>query len=101
MEVYSDTVYGLGPDVSDAESVLEVSCFEHVEAEPQMLNRLIPIVAVGNGDHFCLDVSKVTDGDCIVVLWEHDDPRGIMQRPKKQSNTLIQWLEKLYNRDIY
>ena len=101
MQVYSDVVYGLGPDVSDAESVLEVSVFEGVHAEPPMLNRLIPIVAVGNGDHFCLDCSKVTDGDCPVVLWEHDHPKGILQRPTRQSGTLLAWLEKLYSRDIY
>jgi hypothetical protein len=101
MQVYSDIVYGLGPDVSDAESVLEVSVFEGVHADPPMLNRLIPIVAVGNGDHFCLDTAKITDGDCCVVVWEHDHPKGIMQRPKKQSGSLIEWLQKLYDRDVH
>ena len=100
MQVHGDVVYGLGPDVSDAESVLEVAVFESVCAEPQMLNHLIPIVAVGNGDHYCLDASKVSGGDAPVVLWRHDHPRGILQRPIKQSASLLTWLEKLQRREI-
>jgi len=59
-----------------------------------MPHRLIPLMNDGSGNHECLDTSKIKDGDCPVVFWDHEHPRGILQSPKRISVSFTAWLKR-------
>jgi hypothetical protein len=88
-------IYGLGPDVSESESVDRNVVFEHVRADPPMASNLIPIMNDGAGNHFCLDTKQMKGGTCPVVFWDHEHPKGEMQRPRKIAGSFAQWILSL------
>lgn len=90
-----DVVFGLGPQATKAVSMREVSKVERVLADPPMRSTLVPLMNDGAGNHFCLDTAKFDKGRCSVVFWEHDHPRGTMQRTKKVASTFEQWILEL------
>lgn len=91
-ELAGDVIFGLGPDVDKNTSVFEVSLRESLDANPQLRGSLTPLWNDGTGSHECLDTETVKDGDCRVVLWDHEHPKGFMQRPKKICDTFTEWL---------
>ncbi|MBX3110313.1 MAG: SMI1/KNR4 family protein [Fimbriimonadaceae bacterium] len=93
-DINGDIVYGLGPDVTDRESVLEQSVNEATRARPPMAYYLVPLMPDGAGNHDCLDTRKVKDGDCPVVLWDHEHSRGEIQSPKLVSRSFTAWLAR-------
>jgi hypothetical protein len=93
-DINGDVLYGLGPDAKKAQSVLENAIGEHVDASPPMLHELIPLMGYGDGNHACLDTTGIRDGDCPVVFWQHDHPRGQLQRPKLLSRKFVLWLAR-------
>jgi hypothetical protein len=42
--------------------------------EPALPRHLIPIMNDGRGNHYCLDTSGTTNGECAVVFWDHEKP---------------------------
>jgi uncharacterized protein (DUF433 family) len=92
--INGDVLLGLGPDVTDAESMYESAMFESVRATPPMDSELIPLMADGAGNHECLDTGRISGGDAPVVLWQHDHPKGELQKPKLVAKTFTAWLAK-------
>jgi len=64
-------IYGID-DKLGGSSLNQVYQFEHFGAGNPMPAHLLPFSADGQGNHYCLDLSKVTDGRCPVVFWQHD-----------------------------
>lgn len=91
----SDEVYGLGPDAEKATDVYENAATEHVMAEPQMRAELVPLMNDGMGNHYCLDTDQTKDGVCPVVFWQHDHPKGEMQKARRVAASFTAWLDKL------
>lgn len=98
MHVGADTVYGLGPDCTKATNVVDISTFERVDAYPPMYSRFVPLMADGFGNHDCLNTELAKDGDAPVVFWQHDDPKGELQKPKTVAKTFTKWLQSLTER---
>lgn len=94
----ADTIYGLGPDCTEATNVVDRATFESVEADPPMFSRLVPLMPDGFGNHDCLNTELAKDGDAPVVLWQHDDPKGELQKPKVVAKTFTKWLQSLAER---
>lgn len=91
-QIGPNTIYGLGPDVSNAESVHENSVTEGVFASPPMPSRLVPLMNDGSGNHYCLDTERIKGDHCPIVFWDHEDPMGELQKPKKVSNSFEEWI---------
>jgi len=85
----------MGPDVTDAVSMPEQANTEQVASMPQMPHYLIPIMADGGGNFYCLHTRKMKGGECPVVFWEHDHPRGEMQATTRVSTSFPAWLARL------
>jgi hypothetical protein len=94
IDMNGQILYGLGPDAKDRHSVLVNSDIESVRADPPMLHRLIPLMNDGFGNHYCLDTKYIVDGECPIVFWDHEHPRGELQVPKKVSVNLAAWLSR-------
>ncbi len=92
VQVGPNTILGLGPDAFKEANVSEVAHWEHVRAFPPMPHALIPVMNDGSGNHFCLDTSKMKEGRCPIVFWEHDHEDGELQKPKRIKASFEQWL---------
>lgn len=53
-------------------SLDEIYEFEHSEVENTMPNFFIPFSPDGQGNHYCLDLSKLIEGICPIVFWQWD-----------------------------
>lgn len=66
-------LYGLGADVPDYLNVVKVTLSERNEMEPALQKDLIPLLNDGFGNHYCLDTGRMTDLECPVVFWNHEE----------------------------
>lgn len=93
VEINGRVLYGVSPRRKKLSIELAVAT-EQVCKRPFMWNYLIPLMNDGAGNHDCLDTRKIKDGDCPVVLWEHDHPKGEMQRTTRVAPTFTAWLAR-------
>ena len=47
----------------------------------------------GFGNHYCLDVSRMENGVCPVVFWDHEEPDD--QETEEVTPDFVAWLESL------
>ncbi len=93
-ELNGMTIFGYGPDVRDRESVVAISDYEANYADPSIRHYHIPLMNDGAGNYDCLDTRKIKDGDCPVVFWDHEHPRGELQAAKQVSVSFTAWLKR-------
>ena len=90
--VYCDPVFGLGPSVPPEYDLVETARCERYEAHPHIPDHLVPIMNDGAGNHYCLDTSRLHDGECPVVFWDHEHQDGPDQSPDQVSPSFDRWL---------
>ena len=91
-EIYNDTLYGLGPDVPQEYALARNAFSERYEAQPFIPQHLVPIMNDGAGNNFCLDTSRLDNGECPVVFWDHEHEDGADQLPNQISPSFDQWI---------
>jgi len=64
-------IYGLDKQLRGS-SIDKVYEFEHHEANYRMPLEFLPFSPDGRGNHYCLNLSKLTDEQCPVVFWQWD-----------------------------
>ena len=65
-------IYGLDKELRGT-SLDEVYQYEHnKEVYNAMPNEFLPFSPDGRGNHYCLNLSKLVNGVCPVVFWQHD-----------------------------
>jgi cell wall assembly regulator SMI1 len=63
----------LGLDKSfQGSSLDQIYKFEHFEVPNPMPSEFFPFSPDGFGNHYCLDLSKMSNNLCPVVFWQHD-----------------------------
>lgn len=95
LDIAGSVVLGIGKSVPKIDSALNVTKAERTSGFFPLPAHLLAIYKVGNGDLECLDCSRIADGDCPVVLWEHDHPDAEHQRPSLVKRTFTNWLAAL------
>jgi hypothetical protein len=65
---------------------------EQHECEPPLPHHLVPFSPDGWGNHYCLDTSRLSEGECPVVFWNHEKGEG--QQPERTHPTFLDWLEE-------
>jgi len=87
-------LYGVGDGVPAPWELVSSTIRERQLAEPAIPNILIPVMNDGAGNHYCLDMSRFSGGQCPVVFWDHEDRRGTQQVPETVANSFVEWLWK-------
>lgn len=85
--------YGLGSDLPkdlNHLDLVKVTLSERLEFEPHMPPHLIPVMADGAGNHFCLDTSNLLGNESPIVFWDHDE--GENQDPEVVASSFDRWL---------
>jgi cell wall assembly regulator SMI1 len=94
LEFRSAEFYGLGAGVPHHLHLVRNAIAERTEFHPHVPSHLIPFMANGCGDHYCIDLSVPAD-DPPVVFWDHD--LDTAQQPQRLADTFSSWL--LYHTD--
>lgn len=84
--------YGLGDSVPEHLNLVKNTIHERTRFHPHLPKYLVPVLADGAGNHYCLDLSQATSVKCPVVFWDHDqDDR---QAPELVGNSFSEWVVK-------
>jgi hypothetical protein len=89
---FPDYIYGIHHGSLPGLKVEHHTQAERHQCEPPIPQHLIPFSPDGWGNHYCLDTSRLSEGECPVVFWNHagaDD-----QQPEQTHSTFLDWLEE-------
>ena len=77
-------------------SLDEVYEFEHNdEIFNKMPNEFLPFSPDGRGNHYCLNLSKLKNGICPVVFWQHDFIYENLLHVEECNNDFIGWIKEV------
>jgi len=88
------TVYGLGDDMRGNWDLPEMTRMERDVSPLKLPPHLLSVVPDGAGNHYCLDTSRLKDGECPVVFWDHENEDGPDQVPEEYGENFRSWLIK-------
>lgn len=91
----ANEIFGYGKGIPKHLDTSRITLSEQTDMEPQMPLKTVAIMADGAGNHYCLNTKAMKDGECPVIFWDHEHPRGVSQTPKKVARDFAVWLEKL------
>jgi hypothetical protein len=66
---------------------------ERHEVEPELPAHLVAFCPDGWGNNYCLDTSRLVEGECPVVFWNHE--RGQDQLPDLTHAMFVDWRENM------
>ncbi len=89
-------LYGLGVDVPASLHLPSVTLDERRRFLPLTPPHLIPILNNGAGDLYCLDTSRLMEGECPVVCWCHELEED--QIPYVEAPGFLPWLSEELDR---
>lgn len=87
-------VYGLD-DSFRGSSLNNVYHDEHYEADIPMPAHFVPFSPDGAGNHYCLDVARLTDGLCPVVFWQHDAEYLSLKDVEVCNSSFTDWVQEV------
>ncbi|MFY1048499.1 SMI1/KNR4 family protein [Chryseobacterium sp. GP-SGM7] len=96
-------VYGLSQELKGS-SLDMIYKFEHFEAENPMPKFFFPFSPDGQGNHYCLDLSKITDEICHVVFWQWDIEYEDIEDVEVCNDSFIDWIDEVmidWNLEVY
>jgi cell wall assembly regulator SMI1 len=85
-----DELYGVGDSVPEHLNLITNTVRERTDFRPYLPKYLVPVLADGAGNHYCLDLSKADSGTCPVIFWDHDE--GETQTPKVVGPSFSDWI---------
>lgn len=86
----------LGIDRQSGDSSLdEVNKFEHYEAGNPMPAEFLPFSPDGYGNHYCFNLSKLKDGICPVVFWQHDANYDDINNVEECNSSFLGWIQEV------
>lgn len=58
---------------------------------------LLPITPNGRGDHYCLDLSSLSNSreSCNIVFWQHDYEYDDLHKPDIEAKSFYEYLQKM------
>lgn len=65
-------ILGVGDGVKPHRAVAVVTRWEREDAEPPLPTRLLPVMADGAGNHYCLDLGCEPESEAHIVFWDHE-----------------------------
>lgn len=88
-------IYGLDKKLRGT-SLDEVYQYEHKEeVYNAMPNEFLPFSPDGRGNHYCLNLSKLINGICPVVFWQHDFIYKNIEEVEECNDTFVSWIKEV------
>lgn len=87
-------IYGLDRELRGS-SLDEVYQYEHKkEVYNAMPKEFLPFSPDGRGNHYCLNLSKLINGVCPIVFWQHDFIYRGLEEVEQCNDDLIAWIKE-------
>jgi hypothetical protein len=83
-------IYSVKTPQEGMTNIIGITQSERTECFPNMPNYLVPFSDNGGGDSYCFDTSKITDGECPVVFWDHTSTPK--QEPEVVAVDFLEWI---------
>ena len=87
-------VYGIDAELQGC-SLDALYEFEHDLADNPMPPMFLPFSPDGFGNHYCLDLSKLSDGLCPVVFWQHDYSYDSVDEAEICNYSFFEWIKEV------
>ncbi len=88
-------IYGLEKELRGS-SLDELYRYEHQEEiYNAMPNEFLPFSPDGRGNHYCLNLSKLINGICPVVFWQHDFIYKNIEEVEECNDNFISWIKEV------
>jgi hypothetical protein len=95
---WPDYIHGLAPGLGPGDHLVRIVQDERREGQPRLPHHLIPFSGDGWGNLYCLNTAELTNGECPVVLWHHEDDEN--QVPEVLQPTFLDWLDDKIQRKL-
>ena len=87
-------IYGLNKSLRGT-SLDEVYEYEHGNVSNKMPSEFLPFSPDGRGNHYCLNLSKLINGVCPVVFWQHDFIYKNIEEVEECNENFTTWVEEV------
>jgi hypothetical protein len=88
-------IYGLDNALRGT-SLDEVYKFEHdKKTHNAMPSEFLPFSPDGRGNHYCLNLSKLINGVCPVVFWQHDFIYRNIEEVEQCNDDFVNWIKEV------
>jgi hypothetical protein len=87
-------VFGIGNEFK-ASSLDTIYDFEHKEVHAKMPHHFLPFSNDGRGNHYCLDLSRLTDRASPVVFWQWDYEYASLEEVETCSDSFVLWVKEV------
>jgi hypothetical protein len=94
---WPEDIYGVSPGVPGM-GLIERTRAEREDVALPLPRPLIPFSPDGWGNHYCMDTARLVDGECPVVLWDHQG--GSDQELRQTHASFLDWLEATVQREM-
>ena len=84
-------IYGLG-DVFRKASLDKIYDFEHFVVENKMPLHFVPFSPDGRGNHYCLDLSQMVDGVCLIKFWQWNFSYNDIAEVETTHGNFVEWI---------
>lgn len=87
-------IFGLSPELRGG-SLDMIYKFEHFEVENPMPKNFFPFFPDGQGNHYCLDLSKMENGICPVIFWQWDFEYENIEDVEVCNDNFVDWIDEV------
>lgn len=87
-------VYGISSELR-GNSLDKIYSFEHSEVENPMPKNFLPFSPDGQGNHYCLDLSKLENNLCPVVFWQWDFEYENIEDVEVCNDNFVEWIDEV------
>jgi len=87
-------VYGMGNQFKDG-SLDKIYNFEHNVVENPMPKYFLPFSPDGYGNHYCIDLSRIENGICPIVFWQHDCNYENISEVETCNISFVEWINEV------
>ena len=77
------------------ESIGNIYEFEHFKAAHKMPLEFLPFSPDGRGNHYCLNLSNMSNGICPVVFWQWDFDYASISDVEECNGNFLEWVEEV------
>ena len=87
-------VFGIDNEYK-ASSLDAIYDFEHIEVLAKMPHHFLPFSNDGRGNHYCLDLSRLTDQGCPVVFWQWNYDYTSLDEVETCNESFTSWVKEV------
>ncbi len=87
---WPEIIYGLEDNLLPSDNIVNANKSERMDVVPQLPIHLAAFSPDGWGNHYCMDTSRWTGDECLIVFWNHEKDED--QNVDITHSSFLEWL---------